>query len=458
MRRRDADFPSAPIHVTGAAQVKIIGISTARPSESSRAERNGLPVRPSTSGGPAPNNSKRKGAEKRETKDDLHFNSLRAHGSGTTVYDFPLPGSLLTPSNPPKSHPPIRTSSLPCADTHDQMGPTAAKLGVPPMKIGMTLGSPTHQPANWQSQAQIMYSARNATPDSVDTYVDYDVHVAGPLKQKSSKWKLFGGLFGATKKNQGGSPQTFYQLQPEEVVVKNTTDADYMDFGEPVSLGNQRPSKSKGWGRTNSQRNVKKQKPDLRRAQTAPLNFDVQDSTRGRIVTRAPEITLDRGPLLDVNIPSVEMERYSVMFGGLLQNTPGTTSSLLTRRQATLDRLKTVNEALALKVSPNTDLLCIRRSNGNGTGARIGGKSKAIQGKAGHFASTDEKSSILTVPKYSKADCPRWLSISLPPLTTSPLQHISSGSFSKPFHFRSRTRKRDTRCTNGTRASSSRGH
>ena len=57
------------------------------------------------------------------------------------------------------------------------------------------------------------------------------------------------------------------------------------------------------------------------------------------------------GQLLDVDIPSVEMERYSVMFGNLLPKPAGMSSSLLARRQATLDKLKTVNEALALKVS-----------------------------------------------------------------------------------------------------------
>jgi hypothetical protein len=47
------------------------------------------------------------------------------------------------------------------------------------------------------------------------------------------------------------------------------------------------------------------------------------------------------------------MERYSIMFGSVLQKPTNTSSSLLTRRQATLDKLKTVNEALASKVSPH---------------------------------------------------------------------------------------------------------
>jgi hypothetical protein len=57
--------------------------------------------------------------------------------------------------------------------------------------------------------------------------------------------------------------------------------------------------------------------------------------------------------LLNINIPTIEMERYSVMFSGVLQKSGTTQSSLLARRQATLDKLKTVNEAIALKVSPH---------------------------------------------------------------------------------------------------------
>jgi hypothetical protein len=57
-----------------------------------------------------------------------------------------------------------------------------------------------------------------------------------------------------------------------------------------------------------------------------------------------------RSPLLDVDIPSIKMERYSVMFGSLLQSNPGNRqSSLLTRRQGNSERLKPLNE-LSVKV------------------------------------------------------------------------------------------------------------
>jgi hypothetical protein len=52
--------------------------------------------------------------------------------------------------------------------------------------------------------------------------------------------------------------------------------------------------------------------------------------------------TLNDKPLLDVEIPRIQMERYSVMFGSLLQ--PNRSSSLLVRRQGNSDRLKPLNE------------------------------------------------------------------------------------------------------------------
>ena len=215
VRGRDAEFPGAPIRVPGYAQPKVIDIAATRPFEPSQMERNKLPERPSTSGGPAANSSMRRNGEKRETKDDLHFNPRGAAGSGTTFYNFPLPGSLPTPSSTPRSSPPVRTSSLPRSDTPDSMDGRTANLNVPQMEIGMALGSPTHQPTNWQTHAPFESTARNETPDSLDTYVDNESHVAAPAKQKTSKWKIFGGLFGGAKKNPGGSPQAFYQLQPE---------------------------------------------------------------------------------------------------------------------------------------------------------------------------------------------------------------------------------------------------
>lgn len=52
-------------------------------------------------------------------------------------------------------------------------------------------------------------------------------------------------------------------------------------------------------------------------------------------------------PLLDVSIPDVKMDRYSVMFGNLLQSTSDRSSSLLVRRQVNAEKVKPLKELIS---------------------------------------------------------------------------------------------------------------
>lgn len=52
-------------------------------------------------------------------------------------------------------------------------------------------------------------------------------------------------------------------------------------------------------------------------------------------------------PLLDVSIPDIKLDRYSVMFNNLLQPTSNRTSSLLVRRQGNAEKLKPLTELSA---------------------------------------------------------------------------------------------------------------
>jgi hypothetical protein len=56
------------------------------------------------------------------------------------------------------------------------------------------------------------------------------------------------------------------------------------------------------------------------------------------------------GPLLDITLPDITMERYSVMFGNLLQSDPSR-SSLLARRQGNAEKVKPLKD-LSAKVTP----------------------------------------------------------------------------------------------------------
>lgn len=355
---RDGNGISAPILVSEDAQARNTrndgrGLMEFAPQNR---DRNQLPQRPSTSAGPASSFTKRKNAEKRETKDDLHFNPLAAHGRETTFYNFPLPGALPTPATSPRSSPPPpRKAQLARPSTPDSMEIAPVKMEPPPTEIGMALGSPAHPPTIYHQDPSDTYTM-NGSPDHADGSVDGWVNSPPMLKRKPSRWKTLGGLFGGRK-----NTQAFYQLQPEVPPLPPTEQYVHFDDNQPSDKS------SMYRGRTKSERKSKKNKPDMKRANTAPMNFELADQTRYQ--NQTPEITLEgerlgdsgsthatySGGLLDIDIPNIHMERYSIMFSGVLQKSGSTTtsSSLLARRQATLDKLKTVNEAIASKVSPH---------------------------------------------------------------------------------------------------------
>ena len=357
VRGRDAEFPSAPVHVSDNAQAIALDINTVRQFYFSNQHPDRIPDRPSTSGGTGRTLDfrVRRNAGKRETKDDLYFRPLTSHGQGNTFYNFPLPGSLPALSSSPRESTPLpRKSSLLCRpSTPDSIG-AEREVEIPQVEIGMAIGSPSHPPAAWR-QSKFESHAWSQSPDPMEDSMDDSIAPA-PAKQKSSRWKILGGLFGGGKKQNSAQAQAFYQLQPEGQ-QQMLAEPGHVHFEESPE------SKPRRRGRTNSERKIGRKKPDMKRSNTAPQQFDLEPS---RVRPANPQITLDGGPIVDnviqrepadgglmlnVDIPSVEMERYSVMFGGLLPKSPGLHSSLLARRQATLDKLKTVNEELALKVN-----------------------------------------------------------------------------------------------------------
>ncbi|ESZ94217.1 hypothetical protein SBOR_5402 [Sclerotinia borealis F-4128] len=367
-RGRDATAFSASLHVTDDAHAKIIDTNTFRLFEFGHQDRPKFPERPSTSGGikkSTGNFPKRANTVKRETRDDLFFNPLTAHGKdGPTFYNFPLP-SVRPPPSPvvaqmvepllrPYSPGSIKTSMT----VHPNVGEAA---------IGMALGSPAHPPENMQ-QAQQSFGVETIRilhpMDDVSHYAD---SVVAPKQKKGRKWF---GLFGSRKEK---TPTSFYQLKPESQQEFPTSD--------PSSPEVKRTGRSRG--RSASGKTSKK--PNMKRAQTAPttpsFQHSFQASTSTNIRAGTPDIRVQgpigvevlrsypkvssEGPKLDLALPSVQMERYSVMFGDILQKPSTNTSSLLQRRQATLDRLKSVEEALATKeaeIEARTKALTRRRA------------------------------------------------------------------------------------------------
>ena len=334
VRVREAENAGAPFHVSDEAKSRVSTPKSSRNFQRSPQPYATLTNRPSTSG----DVSTRKPVEKQGTKDDLHVSPIRANQFGTTYYNFPLPGSLPTPAATP------RTSSsrtyTPEVSEQEVIGSNYTHTH---MEIGMALGSPTHKTTIWSPHVQFQAPVREYSPESLE---EWQRSTVSP-KRKASKWKKWGGLFG---RKSSDSSVDYSRAQTEVQTVHRT---DYMTFPEPPT---ERP---RGRARTNSERKTVKHKPDIQRANTVTVDFQTQESKElpkepKQIPipkeTRPPEIKLDGGPLLNVDIPSIEMERYSVMFGSLIKPT-SSASSLLARRQATLDKLKMVNEAIAQHVS-----------------------------------------------------------------------------------------------------------
>lgn len=301
------------------------------------ARRHVLPERPSTSGG----TPSRKLQHVHQAKDDLAFNPLTAHQTTTIYYDFPLPGSSPIVTSPSARSPSRSFSSA----SHEAISMSSG--GEQIHSIGMALGSPSHRFDHHQSNNEMFDRGIIASPNTIEEAIDIWKVQAPLTKPKTSKWKTFGGLFG---KRHATPSQSFYQLQRDHASISSTaTQPRYTSFQSPAPAPNSESYKARD--RANSEREDKHSRPGAKRAATAPLNFEFEKLVKPE--SQAPPVQRsDSGPLLNVDIPDIHLERYSVMFNSVLKP-PGSSSSssLLSRRQATLDKLKTVNEAIAEQVT-----------------------------------------------------------------------------------------------------------
>ncbi|EZF31300.1 hypothetical protein H109_02052 [Trichophyton interdigitale MR816] len=227
-----------------------------------------------------------------------------------------------------------------------------------------------------------MQPRASTAPSTVSSTISNTVTAKKPLQRKPSKWKKFGGLFRA---KQVESPQNefFYQVQVND---KPLRPAKSPNFQPQVYIGNQYPSNSMdavnssktsidsrsqarqtahhrhqrqrtangsdpvsrshldlcpSSGRSSSPEESPKQ---ARKRTPAKLVKNAEIRRYWNTTTDEPESAPDLlqttpsgSPFLSVDIPSIEMERYSVMFGGLIDNNA---PSLLARRSRALNKLK----------------------------------------------------------------------------------------------------------------------
>ena len=309
--------------------------------------------RPSTSSGPGSGKPlERANTSKRISRDDLALNTRFMAADNVKLYHIPIRGRLPTPDASPTKQSlsreiPVRVSTPDSVDDVTETGLIA---------IGMALGSPTQAPASGVTPWQIHEPARSwvAAPEVQEPPPGMSSGT------KSRRWALFGRSKSKRSKN------------PEMRQQRSMTDGAV--YSPPSSITDAQDRGDVAQPRQPKPRKTPKHKPIIVRSQTEPVvSHRVDDRQRSAPTRIAPEpprkversqsqdnlerqrtpsvssssashsVASNSGRLLDVNIPSIEMERYSIMFGEVLR--PQSASSLLARRQAALNRLKTIGDA-----------------------------------------------------------------------------------------------------------------
>lgn len=345
--------------------------------------------RPSTSAGPgtgssstmsfdARSQSRPTTATKRMSKDDLYLSTYSTKSFRS--YHIPIRGQLPSPHGSPRSRSPDPTIAV-RTQTPDSLAPP--NPGAP---IGMALGSPSFAPpmeppatsGSWQPQLRGM-----------ETRPPWEeMSEPSPVAKKPSKWRwLLGGKKNEAKDRQVMTPdlastpmsdvrpKTASSMRhPEDVWRSNTTATKKAKKVTPVVVrANTEPAVEipsasilKEPKTPKTPKTPKASKADLsRKASTKSLREGIKKSdisapmpaSAPPMPSSAPPMppipTLGRGGFLDVDIPDVKMERYSVMFNGILQPAPGgqqparnPRNSVAIKRQATLRKLQSIQDAI----------------------------------------------------------------------------------------------------------------
>ncbi|KAI1210024.1 uncharacterized protein F4807DRAFT_82296 [Annulohypoxylon truncatum] len=303
-----------------------------------------MSVRPSSSRGLGSKNSASNSFkyDKRISRDDSFINSRTAVGAGFKSYNSFARGQPPTPEISPRTSPP-RKISVPTVrmPTPESLNDTGSS------EIGMALGSPTSIPVSGGSRTpQTTLRAPPAPKSSLVSPAASGISSTGSLPRKqSTKWKLF-GRFGRKPSDQSlpGPMPNEPRVLPKPEQTQDMSSQPWYDQNMQRSntLGTRKPPKHKPIViRSQTMPYEADSPPQVPRSTSRPSEKKTEE-TFGRIPIALDTNQNSSGPLLDVEIPNITMERYSVMFGSVLQSQP----SLLARRQATVQKLKSIDDAV----------------------------------------------------------------------------------------------------------------
>ncbi|KAL2023086.1 hypothetical protein VTK56DRAFT_3996 [Thermocarpiscus australiensis] len=306
-----------------------------------------MPTRPSTSSGPG--SSKSAGArpnfDKRLSKDDMALTGRMGKGRGKGLQPYIIgvkgPGPLAREASLSRKQMQSPSSVLPVPAR--ELTPESLAPGE--IQIGMALGSHRQTSSPYAASPYVGSPYAGFQPQTQT--VIQSGYSSSPLQQtqepaiqrtKTQKRRLFGSLFGGRKHAE--------PVKTVEAVETNRSTVSVKSSGANEDVV---PARS----HTVAGRKTAKHKPILTRSKT-DLGFEATVQELGAppradgwpIITEPKPPSITSGPgLLNVEIPDIRLERYSVMFSGVL-NQGGTKSSLLERRQATLEKLKTTSDRM----------------------------------------------------------------------------------------------------------------
>jgi hypothetical protein len=186
--------------------------------------------------------------------------------------------------------------------------------------IGMALGSPSHPPF-------VQFDVHDQLPPpGMDA--EGHAHPEGMVGAKSTnakagKWKKFGGLF--KPKHNPTTQNTANTSQPSQP----EWDIDATE-SKPLPLP--------------------KDTPLLDQTLELPIAASMDSAETEDVEYDFPPLPHIELPKLEVNIPDVHMDRYSVMFSNLLERRQS--SNLLSRRSKVLEKLKTTSDENVMSEEP----------------------------------------------------------------------------------------------------------
>ena len=238
------------------------------------------------------------------------------------------------------------------------------------MTIGMALGSPSQSPRLDSNGST--GSASPLDPGAIGSFSTAisdrraSIRPEEIIKQKG-RWKMFGGLFAKKSVSGPASPAPqFYKAQyPSPGIQSRRAMTPQLQKPPRHRRVSSRSLDTMVPHRVERKRSVREirartaSKPaSVQRSESTPLVLEAARSptpppkdypARPSNNKKLPKI---KPLLLEVDIPDVSMERYSVMFGNVLKPRQ---SSLLVRRQAQLENLKVVDSTTV-----RLDLFAIR--------------------------------------------------------------------------------------------------